>query len=167
MRATLSTQRAMASLRRSAAGAALALCGLLAAAPASAAQTHGTKSTPSAKSTPSTKGTTGSAAPAATTTPRPGLYPVPGAPGQQEFRYPSRDGSLSPPSTLRMTSGPGPLMGPGPVVAPPPVQDSPESLDTYTRCRDDADRAAVTGAEMRAAVGRCLQELNQRRMQGG
>lgn len=150
MLASLSNPLATAALRRGAASAALAVCGLLVATQVPAAQTH------------STGRTTGSAAPASTPAPLPEGHPAAGALGQEEFRYPSRDGSLSPPSTLRMTVGPGPV-----VEVPPPVQDSPESLDTYTRCRDDADRAAVTGAEMRAAVGRCLQELNQRRMQGG
>ncbi|ANN65752.1 hypothetical protein [Bordetella bronchialis] len=80
----------------------------------------------------------------------------------QEMQFPGHDGSLSPPSTLRMTVTPqGPAVPP-----PPPVRDSPESVRQYTQCRDDADREATSAAKMREAVGRCLDELNQRRAQG-
>jgi hypothetical protein len=51
-------------------------------------------------------------------------------------------------------------------VQPPPIRDTPQSLEIYSQCRDDADRAAVSSAKMREAVGRCLQDLNQRRAQG-
>lgn len=79
----------------------------------------------------------------------------------QEYQYPSRDGSLSPPSTLRMTVTPDPA-----VPAPPPVADTPQSLALYTQCRDEADRAAVSAAKMREAVAHCLDDLAQRRQNG-
>lgn len=80
----------------------------------------------------------------------------------QELQFPGHDGSLSPPSTLRMTVTPQAA----PVPPPPPERDSPQSLELYTQCRNDADRAATSSEKMRQAVGRCLDELNQRRMQG-
>jgi hypothetical protein len=80
----------------------------------------------------------------------------------QEYQYPSANGSLSPPSTLRMTVTPEP----GAVAAPPPVRDSPQSLELYTQCRDEADRAAVSAAKMREAVAGCLNDLAQRRANG-
>lgn len=76
----------------------------------------------------------------------------------QEYQYPSKEGSLSPPSTLRMTVMPGPA-----AEAPPPIHDTPESLQMYTECRDDSDRAAVSNAKMQAGIARCLDELAQRR----
>jgi hypothetical protein len=85
-----------------------------------------------------------------------------GAQTSQELQFPGHDGSLSPPSTLRMTVTPqGPAVPP-----PPPVRDTPESVRQYTLCRDDADREATSAEKMRIAVGRCLDELNQRRAQG-
>lgn len=83
------------------------------------------------------------------------------APTTQEWQYPARAGSLSPPSTLRMTETPMPA-----AVQPPPVRDTPHSVQLYTQCRDDADREATSAAKMREAVGRCLDQLNQRRAQG-
>jgi hypothetical protein len=80
----------------------------------------------------------------------------------EEWQFPGHDGSLSPPSTLRMTVTPEA----GAVPPPPPVRDTPESLRIYTQCRDDADREATSAGKMREAVGRCLQELNERRAQG-
>jgi hypothetical protein len=82
------------------------------------------------------------------------------APPPQEWQYPARDGSLSPPSTLRMTVTPAAAM------QPPPVRDTPQSMQLYTQCRNDADREATSAAKMREAVGRCLDQLNQRRAQG-
>ncbi len=80
----------------------------------------------------------------------------------QELKFPGHDGSLSPPSTLRMTVTPqAPAVPP-----PPPVRDTPESLRLYTQCRNDADREATSAEKMRQAVGVCLDQLNQRRAQG-
>lgn len=80
----------------------------------------------------------------------------------QEMQFPGHDGSLSPPSTLRMTVTPqGPAVPP-----PPPVRDTPESVRLYTQCRNDADREATSAETMRQAVGQCLEQLNQRRAQG-
>lgn len=79
----------------------------------------------------------------------------------QVLTFPAHDGSLSPPSTLRMTETPA--LG---AVQAPPVRDTPQSLQLYTQCRDDADRSATSAAAMREAVGRCLDALNQRRAQG-
>ncbi|ANN79326.1 hypothetical protein [Bordetella flabilis] len=79
----------------------------------------------------------------------------------QEYQFPGRAGSLSPPSTLRMTVTPG-----TPAVQPPPVRDTPQSLQIYQQCRNDADRAAVSAEKMREAVSVCLEQLNQRRAQG-
>ncbi|ARP87721.1 hypothetical protein [Bordetella genomosp. 9] len=83
------------------------------------------------------------------------------AQGTQELQFPGHDGSLSPPSTLRMTVTPEPA-----AVQPPPVRDTPESVRIYRQCREDADREAVNSQKMREAVQRCLDELNQRRAQG-
>ncbi|APX75238.1 hypothetical protein QEP16_10865 [Achromobacter insolitus] len=84
------------------------------------------------------------------------------APATQEYQYPSvrsKDGSLSPPSTLRMTVTPQP--GSGPAV----IRDTPESQAEYVRCREVSDRAAVSNAQMQAGVAQCLKELEQRRQQ--
>jgi hypothetical protein len=79
----------------------------------------------------------------------------------QEYQYPSRDGGLSPPSTLRMTVTPAPAAS-----AAPRVRDTPQSLALYTQCRGDADRAAVSAAKMREAVAGCLDDLAKRRQNG-
>lgn len=84
------------------------------------------------------------------------------APATQEYQYPSvrsKDGSLSPPSTLRVTVTPQP--GSGPAV----IRDTPESQAEYVRCREVSDRAAVSNAQMQAGVAQCLKELEQRRQQ--
>ncbi|CAB3740899.1 Uncharacterised protein [Achromobacter denitrificans] len=84
------------------------------------------------------------------------------APVTQEYQYPSarsKDGSLSPPSTLRMT------VTPDPNAAPAIVRDTPESQAEYARCREVSDRAAVSNAQMQAGVAQCLKELEQRRQQ--
>ncbi|MFE0843973.1 hypothetical protein [Achromobacter insolitus] len=84
------------------------------------------------------------------------------SPATQEYQYPSvrsKDGSLSPPSTLRMTVTPQP--GSGPAV----IRDTPESQAEYVRCREVSDRAAVSNAQMQAGVAQCLKELEQRRQQ--
>ena len=84
------------------------------------------------------------------------------APATQEYQYPSvrsKDGSLSPPSTLRMTVTPQP--GSGPAV----IRDTPESQAEYVHCREVSDRAAVSNAQMQAGVAQCLKELEQRRQQ--
>lgn len=87
---------------------------------------------------------------------------APAAQTSQEMQFPGHDGSLSPPSTLRMTVTPqGPAVPP-----PPPVRDTPESVRLYTQCRNDADREATSAETMRQAVGQCLEQLNQRRAQG-
>ncbi|CAB3639207.1 hypothetical protein [Achromobacter pestifer] len=83
-------------------------------------------------------------------------------PATQEYQYPSlpsKDGSQSPPSTLRMTVTPAP--GDAPVV----IRDSAESQAEYVRCREVSDRAAVSNAQMQAGVAQCLKELEQRRQQ--
>ena len=83
------------------------------------------------------------------------------APATQEMQFPSarsKDGSLSPPSTLRMTVSP---QGSEPVV----VRDSPESQAQFERCRQVSDRAAVSNSQMQAGVAQCLKELEQRRQQ--
>jgi len=82
------------------------------------------------------------------------------APVTQEYQYPSqrsKDGSLSPPSTLRMT------VTPDPNSAPVVIRDSAESQAEYVRCREVSDRAAVSNAQMQAGVAQCLQQLEQRR----
>jgi hypothetical protein len=79
----------------------------------------------------------------------------------QEMQFPSvrsKDGSLSPPSTLRMTVSPQP-------GAAPAVRDTPESQAQFVRCRQVSDRAAVSNAQMQAGLAQCLQELEQRRQQ--
>ncbi len=84
------------------------------------------------------------------------------APVTQEYQYPSvrsKDGSLSPPSTLRMTVTPD--AGSAPAV----IRDTPESQAQYVRCREVSDRAAVSNAQMQAGVAQCLKELEQRRQQ--
>ncbi|MFD4840523.1 hypothetical protein ACFWP0_23715 [Achromobacter sp. NPDC058515] len=83
------------------------------------------------------------------------------APVTQEMQFPSvrsKDGSLSPPSTLRMTVSPQP-------GADPVVRDTPESQAQFVRCRQVSDRAAVSNAQMQAGVAQCLKELEQRRQQ--
>ena len=85
------------------------------------------------------------------------------APVTQEFQYPSqraKDGSLSPPSTLRMTVTPDPNS-----TAPAVIRDTPQSQAEYVRCREVSDRAAVSNAQMQAGVAQCLRELEQRRQQ--
>ncbi|MFJ3464540.1 hypothetical protein [Achromobacter spanius] len=81
---------------------------------------------------------------------------MPGA--VQEMQFPSAKGSLSPPSTLRMTVTP---------EAPPPaeIRDTPQSQAEYQRCRRVSDRAAVSNVQMQAGVEQCLRELEQRRQQ--
>lgn len=84
------------------------------------------------------------------------------APVTQEYQYPSvrsKDGSLSPPSTLRMTVTPE--SGSAPAI----IRDTPESQAQYVRCREVSDRAAVSNAQMQAGVAQCLKELEQRRQQ--
>lgn len=84
------------------------------------------------------------------------------APATQEYQYPSlpsKDGSQSPPSTLRMT------VTPAPGDAPAVIRDSAESQAQYVRCREVSDRAAVSNAQMQAGVAQCLKELEQRRQQ--
>lgn len=84
------------------------------------------------------------------------------APATQEMQFPSvrsKDGSLSPPSTLRMTVSPQP--GSGPAV----IRDTPESQAEFARCRQVSDRAAVSNAQMQAGLAQCLKELEQRRQQ--
>jgi hypothetical protein len=81
------------------------------------------------------------------------------APATQEYQYPGHDGSLSPPSTLRMT------VTPAPGSAPAIIRDTPESQAEYVRCREVSDRAAVSNAQMQAGVAQCLKELEQRRQQ--
>lgn len=84
------------------------------------------------------------------------------APGAQEMQFPSqpsKDGSQSPPSTLRMT------VTPAPGAAPAPIRDTPESQAEYVRCREVSDRAAVSNAQMQSGVAQCLRDLEQRRQQ--
>ncbi|KCV65811.1 hypothetical protein QCN28_14395 [Bordetella bronchiseptica] len=80
---------------------------------------------------------------------------------QQQYQYPSapsRDGSQSPPSTLRITETPG--------STAVPIRDTPESVREYQRCREVSDRAAVSNEQMRAGVAQCLKELEARRQAG-
>lgn len=84
------------------------------------------------------------------------------APAAQEYQYPSvrsKDGSLSPPSTLRIT------VTPGEGGAPAAIRDSAASQAEYERCRKVSDRAAVSNAQMQTGVTQCLRELEQRRQQ--
>jgi len=75
----------------------------------------------------------------------------------QEFSFSSQDGR-SPPSTLRITEQALPTS-----AATTPVRDTPESLATYTRCRNNADREATGNAELHARITTCLSELAERR----
>ncbi|MEN4921840.1 hypothetical protein ABE485_24460 [Achromobacter spanius] len=79
------------------------------------------------------------------------------APATQEIQFPSRDGSLSPPSTLRMTVTPE--------TPPVVVRDTPESQAEFARCRQVSDRAAVSNAQMQAGLEQCMRQLEQRRQQ--
>lgn len=79
----------------------------------------------------------------------------------QEYSYPSRDGSYSPPSTLRITEQPQA----GTAAPSSVVRDTPESLAQYERCRNNADRAAVDRAQLQNEVAACLRELEARRQQ--
>ena len=82
---------------------------------------------------------------------------------QPEFQYPSvrsKDGSLSPPSTLRIT-----VTGEAGAQAPAAIGDTPASRSEYERCRRVSDRAAVSNAQMQTGVAQCLRELEQRRQQ--
>lgn len=81
---------------------------------------------------------------------------VPPAP-TQEMQFPSREGSLSPPSTLRMTVTPE--------TPPVVIRDTPESQAEFQRCRQVSDRAAVSNAQMQAGLEQCMRELEQRRQQ--
>ncbi len=84
------------------------------------------------------------------------------APASQELQFPSmpsKDGSQSPPSTLRMT------VTPDPTTPPPVIRDTEESRAQYVRCREVSDRAAVSNAQMQSGVAQCLRELEQRRQQ--
>lgn len=76
----------------------------------------------------------------------------------QEYSFPSRDGSYSPPSTLRISEQPQPG---GSTM--PAVRDTPESLEKYTRCRNNADREAIGHEQLQTMIGACLRELAQRR----
>lgn len=78
----------------------------------------------------------------------------------QEFSFPSREGSYSPPSTLRITEQPGAGSAAAPSGA---VQDTPESLAEFRRCRSNADRAATNNTDLQARVTACLNELQARR----
>ncbi len=82
------------------------------------------------------------------------------APVSQEYQYPSarsKDGSQSPPSTLRVTGVP--TQGSTPVV----IRDSEQSKAEYKRCRDNSDRAAVSADQMQVGVESCLKQLESRR----
>ena len=76
----------------------------------------------------------------------------------QEFSFPSRDGSKSPPSTLRISEQPGAASaGAG------EIRDTPESVEQYRRCRSRVDREAINNTELQAGVAGCLKELEARR----
>jgi hypothetical protein len=75
----------------------------------------------------------------------------------QEYSFASQDGR-SPPSTLRVTEQPQAGTAPAPVI-----RDTKESLATYTRCRNDADRASVGHLQLQAMITACLRELEERR----
>ncbi|MCD0503616.1 hypothetical protein [Bordetella petrii] len=76
----------------------------------------------------------------------------------QEFSFPAQPGSKSPPSTLRITE----QQQPGSVPAPA-VRDTPQSLEQYTRCRNQVDREAIGNQQLQAGVAACLRELEARR----
>ncbi|HEY0296527.1 MAG TPA: hypothetical protein VGC69_14460 [Bordetella sp.] len=77
----------------------------------------------------------------------------------QEYQFPAAPGSLSPPSTLRITQDPGPAAP----AASGIVRDTPESLGEYQRCRTVSDRAAITNADRQNGVMQCLKALEARR----
>lgn len=80
---------------------------------------------------------------------------VPGT--AQEMQFPSSPGSLSPPSTLRMTVTPE--------TPPVVIRDTPQSQAEFQRCRTVSDRAATSRTQMQAGLEQCLRELAQRRQQ--
>jgi hypothetical protein len=74
----------------------------------------------------------------------------------REYSFPSASGSLSPPSTLRITASEA-------APAAVPVRDTPESVEMYKRCRTVSDRAATSNAVREAGLTLCLKELEERR----
>lgn len=76
----------------------------------------------------------------------------------QEYNFPTARGSVSPPSTLRITTEG--VAAPDSAVV---VRDSPESLREYQRCRSVSDTAAVNNVQREAGVSQCLKELEARR----
>lgn len=76
----------------------------------------------------------------------------------QEYSFPSRDGSSSPASTLRISEQPQPGAPQSSVV-----RDTPQSVEQYTRCRNNADREAIGHQQLQTMVATCLRELEQRR----
>lgn len=78
----------------------------------------------------------------------------------QEYSFPSHESSSSPPSTLRITEQPA-----AGTASSGAVRDTPESLDQYKRCRNNADREAISNVQLQTEVAACLRELEMRRQQ--
>ena len=89
------------------------------------------------------------------------LSPMPAAGTAPEFRYPET--TPAPSSTLRMREIP--QTGNWGQQARP-VTDTPESVELYRLCQQNADRAATDIADMQGRIAGCLKELDQRRQQG-
>ena len=79
-------------------------------------------------------------------------------PGIPIPQRPLQDGSLSPPSTLRIT-----VTGEG-GAAPAAISDTPASKSEYERCRR-VSTAPRCRTRRSSGVAQCLRELEQRRQQ--
>lgn len=90
------------------------------------------------------------------------VNPMPAGGAAPRFRYPEAD--VAPSSTLRMREIP--QTGTWGQQTPRPVTDTPESIELYRLCQQNADRAATDIADMRGRIAGCLSDLNQRREQG-
>ncbi len=90
------------------------------------------------------------------------VNPMPSSGAEAGFRYP--EAGVAPSSTLRMREIP--QTGAWGQQQARPVTDTPESLELYRLCQQNADRAATDIADMRGRIAGCLSDLNQRREQG-
>lgn len=90
------------------------------------------------------------------------VSPTPAGATAPEFRYP--EAGAAPSSTLRMREIP--QTGTWGQQPARPVTDTPQSLELYRLCQQEADRAATDIADMRGRIAGCLRDLNQRREQG-